>query len=940
MYFKKLELYGFKSFVDKTELAFEPGTTAIVGPNGCGKTNVSDSIRWVLGEQSAKSLRGSKMEDVIFNGTDFRKALSMAEVSITLGHTKGLFSASGAPGASNSVSGLLNLETDEITMTRRLYRSGESEYLLNGQSCRLKDIEDLIMDTGVGTNAYSILEQGKMDMILQAKPLDRRYLFEEAAGISKYKSRKEEALRKLEATEQNLLRLTDIIQEIKRQITSLERQAKKAQRYQELSQALRQADLSAISFDLRRLGEGHRDGSARQGAIQQRLSELTTTLGEADASLESLKQSLLEREATLKTRTQALHEIERNIQQTEHHIALYRDRKATLKEFREKSAPELEGTKNRLNQLGTDLQQQNTLHQQLQEEGTRQETHQRELEHTLTSLDILPHETQLAEQRASLVTLLNQIGNQKGQMMELEASKRELLGRLSAVGQEMTRLEQQQRELGELQEIFERFHRETTGDLQGLAARGQGLVHSIQQALAGHWEASASSLQSTRAELQASCEQLEGVIRQHALELQQLDVQQQSFIAVIQQLEQHIRHLTEQRALTTEALMKAGTDLASTRERLHHQKGEQLRLQAAIHESHEELQRREQDLGLRLQREDELETEVSKYEESLNQLLVQQGAQKTQTAESEERVREVRDELTGKESGLKGLRTELASKDQEHHALVVELTKIDMEIKTLHEHLDQTYHFTPEQLSETHAADPSLDREELKTRVTELRQKVEDLGPVNLVAMEEYQELNQRYEFLNKQEQDLRQAKESLTQTIQTINQTTKTMFTEAFEKIRENFREIFRRLFQGGDADLVLLDELQVLESGVEILARPPGKRLQSITLLSGGERALTAIALLFALFKLKPSPFCVLDEIDAPLDDTNIRRFTKILKEYSQDTQFIIITHSKLTMEEADTIYGVTMQEPGASKIISVKFKAASEPTAPPAAEEPAGV
>ncbi len=916
MYFKKLELYGFKSFVDKTELVFEPGTTAIIGPNGCGKTNVSDSIRWVLGEQSAKSLRGSKMEDVIFNGTDYRKALSMAEVSITLGQVKGL----------------INVETEDVTVTRRLYRNGESEYLMNGTICRLKDIDDLFMDTGIGTNAYSILEQGKMDMILQAKPLDRRYLFEEAAGISKYKARKEEAIRKLESTEHNLVRLTDIVQEIKRQINSLERQAKKAQRYQEIAQSLKTSDLQLIGHDLKYLTNERRTTNTKQSEVQRRLAEVTKTLGEADASLESLKQALLERENTLKQHTQSLHECERSIQQAEYQIALYRDRKATLKEFREKSAPELESSRQRLGELETQTQRLRELDHALQMERQAQQQEYQRLEHTLASLDILPHETQLAQERAALVTLLHQIGEMKSAVMELEASKREIQGRLSAVGQEMTRLERQRQELDELGRIFDRFKQDTTGDLQGLAHRGLTLVHSIQQALAGHWESSTSSLQSMRAELISSCEKLEQTIRERLQVLQQLDTQHQTLSQIILELEQHIRHMTEQRVATNEALSKIRATLASLHERAQHQKAEQHRLERAHQEAKEELVRREQDLGLRLKREDELESEVTQHEHTLNRLLHEHAGLKTQAIQSEERVKEVREILADKELGLKDLRVELSSKEQEHHALEVAMTKYDMELKTLHEHLDTTYHLLPEQLSDE-TADTPVNREDLKARVQELRQKLEDLGPVNLVAMEEYQELNQRYEFLSQQEQDLRAAKESLTNTIHTINQTTRSMFSEAFERIQKNFREMFRRLFQGGDADLLLMDEQQVLESGIEIFARPPGKKLQNISLLSGGERALTAIALLFALFKLKASPFCVLDEIDAPLDDTNIRRFTQMLKEYSQDTQFIIITHSKLTMEEADTLYGVTMQEPGASKIVSVKFKGTTIPPQEPA-------
>jgi len=911
LHFKKLELYGFKSFADKTELIFEPGITAIVGPNGCGKTNIADAIRWALGEQSAKSLRGGKMEDVIFHGTELRKALAMAEVSITLGSAKGT---------------VPHAKPDDVPITRRLYRSGESEYLINGSVCRLKDIEDLFMDTGIGTNAYSILEQGKMDLILQAKPADRRYLFEEAAGISKYKARKEEATRKLESTEQNLLRLSDIIQEIKRQMDSVERQAKKAQRYQEISQALKTAELRLIAYDWQHAISERNRQAERRTSLQTQHVELSRVLSEVDAALASLKQDLLAHEQTLKTHTLSLHECERMIQQTEYQIALYRDRKATLMEVREKATPEMESARLGLAQLQEDLSRQEALAIQLDQVAEAERRRHHELEQQLASLDLLPHETRLAEERTAQVTLLNEISEVKSRLVELEAAKGELMGRLSAVRQEITQLEQQQQELAELEEILSRLSEGVAEHLRPLAQRGRALVHSVRQALVGHWETSTSSLQTLGTELQNSCEALDQTIGERRNALNQLELRCQTLSRVIHELEQHIRHLTEQRTDVIRAMMQSQASLASLQERIHHHHEERDRLAKAISEVREEYARRQADLDLRLKREDELSAEVTKQEATLVELLKRHATLKAQVVQSEEQVQAARTTLAQQEAGLRDSRIALDAVEQERHALDVSITKLDMELQTLQTHLDQTYHLRPDQLE---VPSEDLDREALQAEVHERRQKLAHLGPVNLVAMEEYEELRQRYEFLSRQEQDLRQAKASLTQTIRTINQTTQAMFTEAFARIRQNFREVFRHLFQGGDADLLLSDETQVLESGVEILARPPGKRLQNISLLSGGEKALTAIALLFALFKLKPSPFCVLDEIDAPLDDTNIRRFTNMLKEFASDTQFIIMTHSKLTMEVSDTIYGVTMQEPGVSKIVSMRFRPHPAPT-----------
>lgn len=1200
MYFKRLEMQGFKSFVEPTVLDLEAGITAVIGPNGCGKSNVVDSLRWVLGETSAKALRGVRMEDVIFNGTDQRKAVGMAEVTLTI----------------DNQDHQLPTDRDEVTVTRRTYRSGETEYLLNKTVCRLRDIHDLFMDTGVGSNAYSVLEQGKIDLIVSSKPADRRFVFEEAAGISKYKNRKEESMRKLEAAEQNYLRVNDIAVEVRRQIGSLERQAHKARRYQELKQELTTLEVKQGRAELferrRKLRKLEHDWEGKRGQIQ----ELEQERSGAEADLEALRSRLLEIETSFSQTQGELHRLQEETIKAEEFIAsselrtqdLHREIERLRGESGELTAKEAEWSglhsqtrlvfeergkdyENRREELSAEEARLAELEKELKQRAEKIQDQQTQLLKLVDEMSSIRGalknlESRRSEHEQQLVKLESRLGLLQEQKQEssqaktqaeaafddLRASIQELRQKREEVSQEKSRLEAELAQLaGRSEQISQNLAQLTsrlawieelkTG-LSGYEAGAKALLmaqaknpaewpgvlgpvanflrtdpqlefaleaclgHRLQAilvetrpqaqaaleflkqgnlgratlipldayasqapapALAGTsepWMAVpgvlgraqdrirveerlrglfgdllasvilVENLESLRAArqagapgilvtLQGEVETPEGWIsggspdllergllgREREMEelqaeKRQLEESQSAVLAESQRAKKRFEdlqllwesqgdeaHDMEIRAAHMEKSLEglhaqlAETDrqylilngereyAVGVLEQLQKQQADHaLRMQAledadrqtqeeiARHQGELENRRREYDFHLAKtselrvsltslqQQRDSLRAEIDRMERELSDLAVR-GSEKRENLERdlrrveelaqqveekrsdalrwggerqgiEQRLAEIRAEresLGGRqqeaESRLRGLQRTGEQLTQELHRLEMEKAQQEMNLKNLENYLQQEYQLNLTLAEEEPApaapegaeggpeaaADPQAEQQ----RIQELKQKLAAMGAVNLVAMEEYNELEQRNQFLTQQLNDLKDARENLQRLITKINHESRDRFSETFFQVREKFQEVFRRLFNGGDADLVLVDELNLLETGIEIIARPPGKRQQNISLLSGGEKALTAIALLFAIFLIKPSPFCIFDEMDAPLDDINTARFSRILREFAKRSQFIVITHNKITMEAADVLYGVTMQESGVSKLVSVKFK-----------------
>ncbi len=1191
-------MVGFKSFAERTKLDFEPGMTAIVGPNGCGKSNVSDAIRWVLGEQSARALRGAKMEDCIFNGTDSHKPLAMAEVSLTLGDCEKI----------------LGTEFHEVTVTRRVFRSGEGQYFINKAPCRLKDLQRLFMDTGVGTNSYSLMEQGRIDLILSSRPEDRREVFEEASGITKFKADKKEAIRKLEHTEANLLRLGDIIREVKRQIISLQRQVGKAKRYKTLHEQLRQMDIclgrdrlehlnrevsaletqlaslseqdEAIKQDVEQaeqqaaeiredfsraeqeIGEAMDRASNARGELDRtqelirvnkdRIEELNTLFQrdsreteEAQTSLATHRQSLEELNALIQkaesARDQAekllaegsaklaghektteelrklLHDLRTESVELENHAAklqneLYaleakertdvirRERLAAEKAETQKAAEllaeKLAGMNRQVqeNKARTELQEKmvkDSLSQRAQKAGlmtelsrgiadlrTRIATRKGQLELFNKSqaeaegfpggarllldesnplnldrtaiLGSLAEQIQApAEYRAALevvlrawldavivkdaASALNLLASlqkaAKGSARILCAQGQATAGASTGPGTPLldhlqcpealrpllAQLLGSARVVQSLDEIPQPLAPEalyvTPG---GLLARGTGSFEYwmaeehqnnpvARQQMLNQWNAELERLQTELADLET---------RQKALQADEKSAQEQIEEArlafdevrramalsegeqqIIAQQERQARERAETVMWELDAIQKQASTggnrrseiqqelervrtrqsdiraaLAAKTETLRELEEQRTTLSAEVTEQRVSFAEHRQQAGHLLSRREptaarirELETMIREraagvndrrsrilsLEESTRQAAARVAPLQAEAARCNQQLEASRRQREEKTAALAicdaALKTKRARMDEIHgrkSQLEVELAEQRMRRQNTLDRITADYHITTDQI--TKEPEPEWengqkpDRDTLETLVAEIRAKLESMGPVNLVAIEEHQELEERFAFLTQQQDDLVNAKTQLMDLIKKINQTTTELFSSTFAKVNENFQELFKKMFNGGSAKLVLVDEENVLDSGIEIIARPPGKKLQTVSLLSGGERTMTAVALLFALYMVKPSAFCVLDELDAALDESNIGRFVTMLNEFQAKAQFIMITHNRQTIGAADILYGVTMEQHGVSKIVSVKFsrhekKNAAQEKAPAPAEAP---
>lgn len=1170
MYLKSLEMLGFKSFADRTKLEFEPGLTAIVGPNGCGKSNILDAIKWVLGEQSAKSLRAAKMEDCIFNGTDERKPLGMAEVSLSFA----------------DCSEALGTDYHEVTITRRVFRSGECEYLINKAPCRLKDIQRLFMGTGIGTDAYSIIEQGRIDMVLSARPEDRREIFEEASGITRYKADKKEALRELEQTEANLLRLSDVIAEIRRQINSMERQASKAKRYKALMDELKSLDIYAAKLrineadnELKKIEANLADISARIAGEQREIENEERQLTQMrNASLQMERQISSARESELNAlneqrrledlitvNRQRIEEYHSWMERDSHQIQDIRtsadakqkeicditaQREQTRAEGEnaklemeiaekalEQRRQELETLKNHNQNLRTQVvdleseashlqnqiveidstERQNAIRRerlvaeknQLARVLTRQEQHRTEARMELEKLSALV--TSMGNRHAmlekELKTTCDTLDRLRTNLITLTAnisSKRSEIKRLKTVHSEgsdsqrissiLSKLSDSASEkiLGSFRSLIKVDSDYVTPAMAILQSWADAIVaadpqtalsvlrlleteqqQAIRLFVAGNNDSSDGSLPSPDGDLLAShisvSEHLKHLVQcvfgrvvvlqtidelpQHPLpdtvyvtksgsvirphhafefwtdsslrkridqiifEVQILEKQHTEYTKLVSSLEiavqtaedfiseyrkrfhefsnfvatkrgefnildsgceetrkrletvtweiQKLDSSTSSPGTQKEAILVqlnnvrnqlnvTSREIATNEEKIHQMDAIYMEAQTICSEKkikfaeiNNKLQMTERTLAdaeVRLQELlstiSERQTAIASYQASIDKL-------KDENSSAEKRLNEIRNvtsttstELTALqkkaellmksidevEAALIARKHVLDEKQKEKSDLKIKHTETRMRRQNILDRILSEYELDTKQFFSYPApawekGEPAL--EEIETTIAELRAKIQALGPVNLVAIQEFKELEERYTFLTQQEQDLINSKQRLMELIRKINKQTSEMFKTTFEQINANFLLMFQELFNGGSARLVLMDEENILESGIEIIARPPGKRPQNVSLLSGGERTLTAISLLFAIYMIKPSPFCFLDELDAALDDPSILRFVKVLKDFLTKAQFIVVTHNRQTIAAADILYGVTMREKGVSTIVSMRFK-----------------
>ena len=825
MYLKQLDIIGFKSFADKTRLTFEPGLIAIVGPNGCGKSNVSDSIRWVLGEQKPTALRCSKLSDVVFNGTDTRKPLGMAEVSITFADCE------------------KELGTDyhEVTITRRVYRDGSGEYFINKQASRLKDVQHLFMGTGIGTSSYSVMAQGQIDAILSSKPEDRRAVFEEAAGITKFKADRKEALRKIEQTEQNLLREADVLREMKRQIGSLQRQVGKAQKYKELRDELKGLDIYVSKQRIHAFDQELEQNVANRNEIDKAIAEAQEVVSAAEQTAQDLHQQIHALEERLQTLASQQAAAESAYQRANEVIGVNAQRVAEYKGFAERDRIEIEGSKRALEDV------------RMQSESLEQKTR-------LLTDSLAAARDSLAEAEADFEKLQKEIDIRRD---DVAAKRREVA--------DTTR----------------------TGTLvDDSRVSRNGAVET--------WKAGTSvTTMMKREDLLAVVTAAEDELR--AVELKNIPASQrltEQRIAV-SQMEQELSFVGQQ-----------GETARNRREELEH----------AIAAREEGIRSYEESVAKLTEESGDLLDQLEELREKASSFVTLINDERGNRASMLERI-------TAADQEVASRRAELDQAKDFRGKLEVAAAEATMRRQNVYEHLQDEYGLFADAVMRE--PDPEWKKgvvppmEELEGTVGRRQAEIAALGPVNMVAIDECRELEERYAREKAQEEDLQAARAQLMELIGNLNDTSGNMFRSTFEQANKNFQTMFTRLFGGGEARLVLLEnEEDPLECGIDIIARPPGKRPQSVTLLSGGERTMTAVALLFSIFMIKPAPFCMLDELDAALDDANIGRFVEQLKEFLAQSQFLIITHNQHTIAGSDLVYGVSQQEKGVSRVISMKL------------------
>ncbi len=1222
---KRLELQGFKSFCDRTEMRFHgEGIAAIVGPNGCGKSNLSDAISWVLGEQSAKSLRGGRMEDVIFAGTRDRKPLGLASVTMTLIDPDGSYLDKVLPLEKPTAEGEEEnpapkpAKSREITITRRLYRSGDSEYLIDGKLARLRDIQDVFMGTGLGPESYAIIEQGRIGQILSNKPMDRRAIIEEAAGITKFKTRRRLAESRLESSRQNLNRVFDILEEVGRQANSLKRQAAKAKRYEELKSELDIQVKLVLSNRFRYLEREATKVALELSETTNAYNELAQILSERDAEQQKLQAQFFEVEEKLTGARKSLSELQLEAERTRGRLTSQSQQIGNIDQRLTQNETEAQTLEQRLTELNAELEKARLEAAEFQQAATQlqaqvaEKTQQRDA----LSQQLRERTSQLERNRQAIFALLGEVNRLRNQLTQVETQqqgiaknaeratreeteaqaeterlekvKAELSEKLSArqltleslvdrrkfIETELTTRRQQvvesRRALDQLRTDTSRLkarrdslediiaHRSyTTDSVKRLfTAIGQGaatglkpmgvladfievdptyekateefLVEELEYVVVDRWEDAQRGIDLMRQDLdgratflvhpepdsqmsrgrvaeppvgpetgivgrlsdvlkmtngfryaptellprvtrcflaenheaaqrlavqypdvyflcadgvcyhgyavsggkksssgplalkrelkelssQFNLKQIE--VEKLSTQLQQFEHEQTALTADLERLraEQQQEEKSalvldqEQRQLAND-MQRAARFLSNARVELERLTGETKRLadlrqtleagvtekdaarlamEAALETERGALEGLQQESAAANEEHATLRAQVAGIEERLrnansavhrltqstgelgrrreflladverlgverarllsdNVELDQKAAElgtlietaQAEVAELAKHEEETRTHLAALEEQLRGQRQEAATLSEKRQQTELVLVRKQSDLK----HLDETCQKEAGiAVAELAAAEETVLDEiqlaEAEEKYNDVRRKIEALGPVNAAALEEYEEAQQRYDFLNTQRQDLLDSIKDTEKAIQEIDQESKKRFQEAFDKINEYFKGMYQILFNGGSGEMRLTDPANANESGIDIVASPPGKRLQNVLLLSGGERAMTAMALLMAIFKYQPSPFCVLDEVDAPLDEANIIRLTKLVKEMSDVTQFIFITHAKRTMEASQTMYGVTMQEPGVSKLVSVKFNQAAPPPVPPPTQD----
>lgn len=978
MYLKGIVASGFKSFADKIELKLDGRTTCIVGPNGSGKSNIVDAVRWVLGEQSVKSLRGDgSMSDVIFSGSKSRNPLNVASVELIFDNNDHF----------------LNVPYTEISIKRKVYRSGENEYYLNNEKCRLKDINNLLMDTGMGKESFNIISQGEVDKILSNSATDRRVIFEEASGILKYKKRKEEALRKLDKTHNNLDRLNDIIQELDLQIGPLKEQSKKASEYLENKQGLDKYEVSLLAYDIENINSEQSNFKIRKEKLDSEILTLQTHATKNDTKylednnrLEKLEteKSNLQRELLKVTEEKEKIDGERNLlkerSKTTKEEDEIKENIRNLIEEREKLSNEIntvdEKLKDIINESSRKEQESKEVEKNLQDAKSEKSLltndysrHNQELISTKHKIDNLrveiesgsdmPNSVRKVLKNNELTGIYNTIGNVlsvdekyvKALNTAISTSKNFIITKDEpSAKQAISYLKDShagRATFFPISVIKERYvdydtinilknSNDFVGIMSDLVKYNKEYENIIKNQLGIIVVATsidAATRLSHMIKARYKIVTLEGdvinvggsltggsnyigkssiILKQEIQHLEKtFNLLKQEELEIQQSLQDNNKEITA----IEEKLFSISKDKVALKEKYDNKKSELIEIKnklISITKEYESLELINNN-------------GVSEKEQELIRLFHEKTALKEQienhiTSISKE-ISNLKEKQEAYQAEEKLKNSQLHSKEKESRDLEIKINRNDVKLDNMLSILNSEYEMTYERAKDEYSLD--IEPEEARIKVNTYKANIKRIGMVNLDSIEEYERVNTRYEILNNQKSDLLNAEDSLLEIMNEMDEVMKEEFKITFENIRVEFQKVFKELFMGGNADLKLTNPDDLLSTGVDIVASPPGKKLTTISLLSGGEKTLTAISLLFAILNVRTVPFCLFDEVEAALDEANVAAFGKYLNHYKDKTQFLIITHKKKTMEYAHTLYGITMQESGVSKLVSVKLE-----------------
>ena len=923
MFLKSLDIYGFKSFADKTHIDFAEGITALLGPNGCGKSNVVDAIKWVLAENRSKNLRAEKMEDVIFNGTEKRAALNTAEVTLTLSNEKGL----------------LPLDDSEIAITRRLYRSGDQEYFINQRPAGPTEIRRLFMDTGVGKAAYSVMEQGKIDQVLSSKPEDRRYLFEEAAGISRSKAECAEAERELEKTRINMQQIEISLNEIKRQYDSLKIQSEKTIKFRKFKEEIYQNELDLTLLRLKnfvqekaRHEEELKNIQAKRDKVRQEIEDINNTISEnmdkvkelqnelyakqgqligigqeKNGKLELIKQAnarsseIKEKVSGLEVKISAIQERIDNLQdEIDEHNANLREKNKQLQGIKDNiisfenniktAGSQITENDVRAGQLKNQIEELDQKRASLREElAAITEDIVKELDEKLKSAGFSESAMRVAKENldTNLGKLKIYLEGRKNIFLDFAKQNHSADESLATVKEAGLAFEEAQNQFEAVQESFKEYLNASPAFItdflspQGIMTKKRGIDAKIAENLAA-----VENLNNQIIQLHTQNIDLDKKIKEYNETLNKLRMNEV-------QMQEQINAAQDQMSILNRSLASENTLLRDTQDELYSEN-------KRAEEIKEQITGLEEDLA-------EIESRGKKLADEMSVL--------------DKEIETCNKSVSGKSDTLNKKREEQNKYQEKVESLTLSLNSSDNDIKNVKQNFQDKYSHDLMEFEERmyKITTPASD---IREKLAKARESFTALGSVNLMAPEEFNEVKERYERQKTNYEDTQRSLENLVRVSEEIKSKSAEMFIETYNQIKKNFHNMFRRLFNGGRAELKLADPANILSSGIDIYAQPPGKKLENIALLSGGEKTMTAVALLFATYQVRPSPFCLLDEIDAALDDKNVSSFVTTLESFANVSQYIVITHNKKTVMGASTMLGITMEESGVSKVIALRL------------------